>query len=166
MEQQHLGQSRLRVSVIGFGTMTFGDEGEKFAAMDQKNSADVARLVEIAFDHSVKLFDEPYFMSPCNLRILMSVRNNGTNAQLFNRQDRGRSSANITLCKGSRQGRDPLLAPRPCLRQIRYLPSDAEVVVTSRWDDAVYMESFEVALHGSVDPRKNEPSGEAQMHRP
>lgn len=57
MEQRFVGTSELRVSVIGLGTMTFGGQDGKFAAIGQTGPDEASRLVDIAIDHGVTLFD-------------------------------------------------------------------------------------------------------------
>ena len=57
MEQRFLGSSGLQVSVIGFGAMTFGGGEGKFAAIGNAGEEDAARLVAIAFERGVTLFD-------------------------------------------------------------------------------------------------------------
>ncbi|HZU64894.1 MAG TPA: aldo/keto reductase [Novosphingobium sp.] len=59
MEQRFLGRSGLQVSVIGFGTMTFGggESGGKFAAIGTTDLAQAKRQVALALDHGVTLFD-------------------------------------------------------------------------------------------------------------
>lgn len=57
MEQRRLGKSDLTVSTIGLGTMTFGGEGEKYAAIGNSSAKEASRLVDIAIERGVTLFD-------------------------------------------------------------------------------------------------------------
>jgi aryl-alcohol dehydrogenase-like predicted oxidoreductase len=56
MEQRFLGRSGLSVSSLSFGTMTFGGKG-RHAAMGALGVEQARRLVDIAIDHGVTLFD-------------------------------------------------------------------------------------------------------------
>ena len=57
MEQRFLGKTGLQVSVLTFGTMTFGSGEGKFGAIGNVGEADAARQVAIALDYGVTLFD-------------------------------------------------------------------------------------------------------------
>jgi aryl-alcohol dehydrogenase-like predicted oxidoreductase len=57
MEQRFVGQSDLKVSVLGLGTMTFGGVGDKFGKIGNTTETDATRLVAAAIDHGVTLFD-------------------------------------------------------------------------------------------------------------
>ncbi|MGD0046872.1 MAG: aldo/keto reductase [Bryobacteraceae bacterium] len=56
MEQRFLGSSGLSVSSLSLGTMTFGGKG-RHAAMGGLGVEPASRLVDIAIDHGVTLFD-------------------------------------------------------------------------------------------------------------
>lgn len=56
MEYRQLGRSGLRISALTLGTMTFGGKG-RFAFVGQTDAAAAARMVDIAFDAGVNLFD-------------------------------------------------------------------------------------------------------------
>jgi aryl-alcohol dehydrogenase-like predicted oxidoreductase len=57
MEQRFLGQSGLQVSVLTFGTMTFGNGEGEFGAIGNVGEGEAARQVGIALDHGMTLFD-------------------------------------------------------------------------------------------------------------
>lgn len=57
MEYRLVGNSDLSVSVIGLGTMTFGGQDGKFAAIGQTGLGEASRLVDLGIDHGVTLFD-------------------------------------------------------------------------------------------------------------
>lgn len=57
MQQRFLGRSGLQTSVIGFGGMTFGGEEGKFGAIGRTGEEEARRLVDIAIEHGVTLFD-------------------------------------------------------------------------------------------------------------
>ena len=57
MEHRYLGASGLRVPVLSFGTGTFGGEGDFFKAWGQTDVAGARRLLDIAIDAGVNLFD-------------------------------------------------------------------------------------------------------------
>lgn len=57
MEQRFLGASGLRVPVLSFGTGTFGGEGDFFKAWGQTDVAGARRLLDIALEAGVNLFD-------------------------------------------------------------------------------------------------------------
>ncbi|MBY5766669.1 aldo/keto reductase [Rhizobium leguminosarum] len=56
MEYRYLGRSGLKVSTVTFGTMTFGGTGF-FAKAGNTNVDEARRLLDVAFDHGVNLFD-------------------------------------------------------------------------------------------------------------
>ena len=56
MEQRLLGRSGLSVSSLSFGTMTFGGKG-RHSGMGALGVEQARRLVDIAIDHGVTLFD-------------------------------------------------------------------------------------------------------------
>jgi aryl-alcohol dehydrogenase-like predicted oxidoreductase len=56
MEYRFLGRSGLRVSVLSFGTMTFGG-GEHFEHVGNVQTEEARRLVDICIDKGVNLFD-------------------------------------------------------------------------------------------------------------
>jgi len=56
MEKRFLGRSGLQVSVLTFGTMTFGGEG-MFSAVGKTEVEEARRLVEICIDAGVTMFD-------------------------------------------------------------------------------------------------------------
>ena len=57
MEYRQLGGSGLRVPVLGFGTATFGGEGDFFKAWGSTQVAEARNLVDICLEHGVNLFD-------------------------------------------------------------------------------------------------------------
>ena len=56
MEYRQLGRSGLRVSLHSLGTMNFAAEG-RFGMIGSLSPKDAARLVDVAVDHGVNLFD-------------------------------------------------------------------------------------------------------------
>ncbi|TBB14988.1 aldo/keto reductase (plasmid) [Rhizobium ruizarguesonis] len=56
MEYRYLGRSGLKVSTVTFGTMTFGGTGF-FAKAGNTDVDEARRLLDVAFDHGVNLFD-------------------------------------------------------------------------------------------------------------
>ena len=57
MEFRQLGYSGLEVPVLGFGTGTFGGQGEFFSAWGNSDVTEATRLVDICLDAGVNLFD-------------------------------------------------------------------------------------------------------------
>ncbi|PTR12577.1 MULTISPECIES: aldo/keto reductase [unclassified Novosphingobium] len=58
MEQRLIGRTGLQCSVIGLGTMTFNDSDDtRYGAFGQTGQAEAGRLVSLAIDHGVTLFD-------------------------------------------------------------------------------------------------------------
>jgi aryl-alcohol dehydrogenase-like predicted oxidoreductase len=57
MEYRQLGRSGLRVSVLSFGTGTFGGGNEFFAAWGQQQVDEAKRLVDICLEAGVNVFD-------------------------------------------------------------------------------------------------------------
>ncbi len=57
MEYRRVGNSGLVVSALGFGTATFGGNGPFFSRWGTTGVAEAARLVDIALDAGVTLFD-------------------------------------------------------------------------------------------------------------
>jgi len=57
MEHRHLGSSGLRVPVLSFGTGTFGGDNEFFKAWGQSDVKEATRLVDVALDAGLNLFD-------------------------------------------------------------------------------------------------------------
>ncbi|MBT2746101.1 MULTISPECIES: aldo/keto reductase [unclassified Lysobacter] len=57
MEHRYLGASGLRVPVLSFGTGTFGGEGDFFKAWGQTDVAGARRLLDVAIEAGVNLFD-------------------------------------------------------------------------------------------------------------
>jgi hypothetical protein len=57
MEYRFLGASGFKVSVLGFGTGTFGGKGPLFRAWGNSDVDDAKRLVDICLDAGVNLFD-------------------------------------------------------------------------------------------------------------
>ena len=57
MEYRTLGASSLEVSALSFGTATFGGSGEFYRAWGQTDIAEARRLVDIALDAGVTMFD-------------------------------------------------------------------------------------------------------------
>jgi aryl-alcohol dehydrogenase-like predicted oxidoreductase len=56
MEYRQLGRSGLRVSALTLGTMTFGGKGN-FAKVGDTGAAGARRMVDLAFDAGINLFD-------------------------------------------------------------------------------------------------------------
>lgn len=57
MERRFVGGSGLQASVIGFGTMTFGGQCKKFEKIGNTAEAEAKRVVDIAIERGVTLFD-------------------------------------------------------------------------------------------------------------
>lgn len=57
MEHRYLGRSGLRVPVLSFGTGTFGGQGDFFKAWGQTDVAEARRLLDVAMEAGVNLFD-------------------------------------------------------------------------------------------------------------
>ena len=57
MEYRHLGGSGLKVPVLSFGTGTFGGEGEFFKAWGANDVEQARRVVDVALDGGINLFD-------------------------------------------------------------------------------------------------------------
>jgi len=57
MEQRFLGRGGLQVSVIALGTMTFGGGGDKFGAIGRTGQDEARRMVDLAIERGVTLFD-------------------------------------------------------------------------------------------------------------
>ncbi len=57
MEHRRLGDSPLDVSVLAFGTATFGGGSEFYRAWGQTDVAEATRLVDVALDAGITLFD-------------------------------------------------------------------------------------------------------------
>ena len=57
MEYRLLGGSGLKVSVLSFGTGTFGGTNEFFGAWGQTQDAEAKRLVDLCIDAGINLFD-------------------------------------------------------------------------------------------------------------
>lgn len=57
MDHRYLGRSGLRVPVLSFGTGTFGGQGDFFKAWGQTDVAQARRLLDVALDAGVNLFD-------------------------------------------------------------------------------------------------------------
>lgn len=57
MEYRNVGRSGLRVSALSFGTATFGGSNEFFKAWGQTDIDQARRLVDIALDGGINLFD-------------------------------------------------------------------------------------------------------------
>lgn len=57
MEHRLLGRSGLKVPVLSFGTGTFGGEGEFFKAFGQTDVDEARRIVDIALDGGITMFD-------------------------------------------------------------------------------------------------------------
>jgi aryl-alcohol dehydrogenase-like predicted oxidoreductase len=57
MEYRSLGASGLKVSVLSFGTGTFGGQGPLFSAWGRSGVDEARRLVDICLDAGVNLFD-------------------------------------------------------------------------------------------------------------
>lgn len=57
MEYRQLGNAGLKVSVLSFGTGTFGGSGEFFQAWGSTDVAEATRLVDICLEAGVNLFD-------------------------------------------------------------------------------------------------------------
>src|SRR5690349_14409345 len=57
MEYKQLGNSGLRVSVLSFGTATFGGGNEFFAAWGNTQGEEASRIVGLCMDAGINLFD-------------------------------------------------------------------------------------------------------------
>ncbi len=57
MEYRFLGGSGLKVSVLSFGTATFGGGNDFFAAWGNTQAEDASRLIDICLDAGINLFD-------------------------------------------------------------------------------------------------------------
>src|SRR6478672_13751227 len=57
MEFRQLGRSGLRVPVLAFGTATFGGGSDFYRAWGSTDVAEATRLVDVALDAGVTLFD-------------------------------------------------------------------------------------------------------------
>lgn len=57
MEYRQLGGSGLQVSVLSLGTATFGGSNELFRAWGTTDVREASRLIDVAFDAGVNLFD-------------------------------------------------------------------------------------------------------------
>ncbi|MET0987034.1 MAG: aldo/keto reductase [Steroidobacteraceae bacterium] len=57
MEYRRLGKSGLRVSVLSFGTATFGGSNDFFKAFGATQVDAARRLIDICLDHGINLFD-------------------------------------------------------------------------------------------------------------
>ncbi|WP_430641806.1 aldo/keto reductase, partial [Bradyrhizobium macuxiense] len=57
MEYRNLGASGLKVSVLSFGTGTFGGQGPLFSAWGRSGVDEARRLIDICLDAGVNLFD-------------------------------------------------------------------------------------------------------------
>jgi aryl-alcohol dehydrogenase-like predicted oxidoreductase len=57
VEYRHLGKSGLKVSVLSFGTGTFGGQGPLFSAWGGSGVDEASRLIDICLEAGVNLFD-------------------------------------------------------------------------------------------------------------
>ena len=57
MEYRQLGNSGLKVSVLGLGAATFGGEGDFFKAFGEVELGQATRMIDIAMDAGVNFFD-------------------------------------------------------------------------------------------------------------
>lgn len=57
MEYRFLGNSGLKVPALGFGVGTFGGKGPLFSAWGNSDVSDATRLIDVALDAGVNLFD-------------------------------------------------------------------------------------------------------------
>src|SRR5215813_8664005 len=57
MEYRNLGASGLKVSVLSFGTGTFGGQGPLFSAWGRSGADEASRLIDICLAAGVNLFD-------------------------------------------------------------------------------------------------------------
>lgn len=57
MEYRLLGGSGLQVSVLSFGTATFGGKGDFFKAWGSTEAKEAARLIDVCLDAGINLFD-------------------------------------------------------------------------------------------------------------
>lgn len=57
MEYRRLGKSGLRVPALAFGTATFGGKGDFFKAWGSTDSNGAERLIDVALDYGIGMFD-------------------------------------------------------------------------------------------------------------
>ena len=57
METRLLGQSGLTVSVLTFGTMTFGGQGDQAKRVGSTDVAEARRMLDMCLDAGVNMFD-------------------------------------------------------------------------------------------------------------
>jgi aryl-alcohol dehydrogenase-like predicted oxidoreductase len=57
MEQRYLGRSGFKVPALGFGAGTFAGQGPLFCAWGNTDVAGARRIVDLALDPGVNLFD-------------------------------------------------------------------------------------------------------------
>ncbi len=89
MEYRSLGKSGLKVSVLSFGTGTFGGSGPLFGHWGSTQSEEARRLVDICLEHGVNLFDTA------------DVYSNGASEEVLGQATQGRRDAVLISTKAS-----------------------------------------------------------------
>jgi hypothetical protein len=88
MEYRSLGASGLKVSVLSFGTGTFGGQGLLFSAWGGSGVDEARRLVDICLDAGVNLFDSA------------DVYSNGASEEILGAAIKGRRDK-VLICTAS-----------------------------------------------------------------
>ena len=97
MEYRNLGTSGLKVSVLSFGTGTFGGQGPLFSAWGKSGVDEARRLVDICLDAGVNLFDTA------------DVYSNGSSEEILGKAIKGRRDRVLISTKtGLPMGDGPL----------------------------------------------------------
>jgi aryl-alcohol dehydrogenase-like predicted oxidoreductase len=89
MEYRLLGGSGLRVPVLSFGTGTFGGGTEFFKAWGATNAADATRLVDVALEAGMNLFDSA------------DIYSKGMSEEILGQAIRGRRDSVLISTKGT-----------------------------------------------------------------
>src|SRR5271168_1800787 len=96
MEFRQLGNSGFKVPVLSMGTGTFGGGGEFFKAWGASDAAEATRLVDIALEAGVNLFDSA------------DIYSQGAAEEILGKALRGRRDRVLISTKGSfRHGDGP-----------------------------------------------------------
>ncbi len=83
MEYRSLGQSGLKVSLHTLGTMNFATEGDFFTKAGHLTVKDAKRLVDIAIDHGVNIFDTANVYSTGNSEEALGAALKGRSDQIL-----------------------------------------------------------------------------------